>query len=148
MLDARHRRSQVATVRAEPVEAYADRLAGRVASGDRDRSIHRDADSLLFWAGVEIIVAIDKARDRRIVKLPVRTVENGVHCDHLAIARFSRYGHRCIGGCFDGTSILVARGLLCLFLRGLGLIVANALLPRRQGFALCTRCPVFDCSAF
>ena len=148
MLDSRHRRSQVATVRAELVEAYAGRFAGRVAFGDRDRSIHRDADSLLFWARVEMWIAIGKTGYRRIGKLPVRTVENGVQCDHLAIARFSRYGHRGIGGCFDGTSIFVARGLLCLFLRGLGLIVANALLPRCQDFTLCTCFPVFDCSAF
>ena len=86
MLDSRHRRSQVATVRAEPVKAYAGRLAGRVASGDRDRSIHRDAVSLLFRASVEIIVAVGKAGYRPISKLPVRTIENGVQYNHLASA--------------------------------------------------------------
>ena len=148
MLDSRHRRSQITIVRAELTEAFAGRLLGRVSLRDRDRSIHRDADSLLFWAGVEMRIAIGKAGDRRIGKIPVSSVESGIQCDHLATARFPRYGHRGIGGCFDGTFIFAARDLLCLFLRGLGSGVANGLFRRHQDFTLCTRFPVFDGSAF
>lgn len=147
MLDSRHRRSPIATVRAEFIEGHTGRLVTLVKRV-RDRSIHRDADRLLFRSSVEIIVAIGKAGCRRVSELPVRTIENGVQCDHLAIACFYRCGQRGTGGCFDGTSIFVARGLLCPFLLGLSLIVADGLLPRRQDFAFCTRCPVFDYSAF
>ena len=85
MLDSRHRRSPIATVRAEFIEGHTGRLVTLVKRV-RDRSIHRDADRLLFRASVEIIVAIGKAGYRPISKLPVRTIENGVQYNHLASA--------------------------------------------------------------
>lgn len=70
MLDSRHHKCPITTTRRDSIEAYADLLPEPEAPGEhergRDRSIHRNADRLLFWVSVEIIIAIGKTGCRRV----------------------------------------------------------------------------------